>query len=670
MHTLRLALLCAAASCPAGAAFGQVVACGSSVRVGGPGGLPTPDFDQRRNALPSDGSMYCGPTSFANLMGYYALRGYPELFPSAPAFSWMNYDQVTDNIAAIGTAMGTSPSGGTGDAGIFDGGLQWMNDRGGPPLNWSQLLSSNVTPQAMYRVLQLGGTAAIAYGRYAQNASDGSWSWTGGHVVTLDRVDRLCPAPLQLFDWRVHYRDPATNEDPNDLDAQSTYATSVRPSRQINILYRLSDGTNETRPSFEFVVEGSPQTRRVWYTLVALAPELTLYRPFTIGTAWRFDPSIVFTGGPQPLDFDPGPVEDVAFGGEPGVAIVLRSQTNGGLTPVRLAAWDAVNNAQLAQVSLTGDTALMAVGRQGQVHVYNNGAVRTFRLNSGDSPSFSELGTPRAINLTFGSVVAMGFDDRHDQVLLLRSDAAVIRIGVDRLGVANGTMDTLSNGGAAAFAAEGRKRIAPGSSATAEDYWIGPLVPSTLGGADTLRRFTKGTGATLSQSEVLAPPLPPAGGPGSWTNSTAINDWSAADRGRLILQRGTQLQEVRKGSLFWGNVASSPWFGRTARGAAVASRSRSQIDRTQALPAVWNLLTPENDLVETPDCLADIGRTGGVEGPDGVLNNNDFVVFIDWFFAGNVGADRGTTGGVPGRDGQFNNNDFVVFIDQFFAGCG
>ncbi|HZW07520.1 MAG TPA: GC-type dockerin domain-anchored protein, partial [Phycisphaerales bacterium] len=66
---------------------------------------------------------------------------------------------------------------------------------------------------------------------------------------------------------------------------------------------------------------------------------------------------------------------------------------------------------------------------------------------------------------------------------------------------------------------------------------------------------------------------------------------------------------------------------------------------------------------------SDIGSTGGTDGGDGQLNNNDFVVFIDRFFAGDPRADVGVTGGLPGRDQAFNNNDFVVFIDQFFDGC-
>jgi len=64
---------------------------------------------------------------------------------------------------------------------------------------------------------------------------------------------------------------------------------------------------------------------------------------------------------------------------------------------------------------------------------------------------------------------------------------------------------------------------------------------------------------------------------------------------------------------------------------------------------------------------ADLGGVGGVPGADDRLDNNDFVVFIDLFFAQNALADQGSTGGVPGADGVWDNNDFVVFIDNFFT---
>ncbi|HZW07218.1 MAG TPA: GC-type dockerin domain-anchored protein, partial [Phycisphaerales bacterium] len=67
--------------------------------------------------------------------------------------------------------------------------------------------------------------------------------------------------------------------------------------------------------------------------------------------------------------------------------------------------------------------------------------------------------------------------------------------------------------------------------------------------------------------------------------------------------------------------------------------------------------------------VADVGAQGGSSHSDGRLDNNDFVVFIDLFFAGDPAADTGSTGGVPGGDGAFDNNDFVVFIDAFFGGC-
>jgi hypothetical protein len=66
---------------------------------------------------------------------------------------------------------------------------------------------------------------------------------------------------------------------------------------------------------------------------------------------------------------------------------------------------------------------------------------------------------------------------------------------------------------------------------------------------------------------------------------------------------------------------------------------------------------------------ADIAGQGADGNGDGILDNNDFIVFIDRFFLSDPRADYGSTGGVPGADGQFNNNDFVVFIDLFFAGC-
>ena len=68
-------------------------------------------------------------------------------------------------------------------------------------------------------------------------------------------------------------------------------------------------------------------------------------------------------------------------------------------------------------------------------------------------------------------------------------------------------------------------------------------------------------------------------------------------------------------------------------------------------------------------CKADIGSQGGVPGGDAQLNNNDFVVFIDYFFGHDPRADVGVQGGIQGSDGFFDSNDIVAFIDAFFIGC-
>lgn len=75
------------------------------------------------------------------------------------------------------------------------------------------------------------------------------------------------------------------------------------------------------------------------------------------------------------------------------------------------------------------------------------------------------------------------------------------------------------------------------------------------------------------------------------------------------------------------------------------------------------------NLIVPPCGEADVGIAGGAPGHDHRLDNNDFIAFIDLFFAQDPSADRGSAGGLPGSDGAFNNNDFIVFITQFFTGC-
>jgi WD40 repeat protein len=94
----------------------------------------------------------------------------------------------------------------------------------------------------------------------------------------------------------------------------------------------------------------------------------------------------------------------------------------------------------------------------------------------------------------------------------------------------------------------------------------------------------------------------------------------------------------------------------------------------------WQFVSP-NGLITTPPLGGfasytvppcgeiDLGRQGGELGADGILDNNDFIIFINLFFDQDPRVDVGVEGGARGSDGQFDNNDFIVFVNQFFFGC-
>ncbi|HYD01516.1 MAG TPA: GC-type dockerin domain-anchored protein [Phycisphaerales bacterium] len=66
---------------------------------------------------------------------------------------------------------------------------------------------------------------------------------------------------------------------------------------------------------------------------------------------------------------------------------------------------------------------------------------------------------------------------------------------------------------------------------------------------------------------------------------------------------------------------------------------------------------------------ADMAGQAAEPGGDALLDNNDFIGFIAWFFQNNMLTDLGHTGGLIGPDGRLDNNDFIAFVDLFFAGC-
>jgi hypothetical protein len=71
---------------------------------------------------------------------------------------------------------------------------------------------------------------------------------------------------------------------------------------------------------------------------------------------------------------------------------------------------------------------------------------------------------------------------------------------------------------------------------------------------------------------------------------------------------------------------------------------------------------------------ADIATTDGDPGPDNAIDNGDFSLFFQAFFADpsdplHLSADIANTDGDPGADGTVDNGDFSLFFSAFFVGC-
>ncbi|MBY0308469.1 MAG: hypothetical protein K2Q09_06980 [Phycisphaerales bacterium] len=170
-------------------------------------------------------------------------------------------------------------------------------------------------------------------------------------------------------------------------------------------------------------------------------------------------------------------------------------------------------------------------------------------------------------------------------------------------------------------------------------------------------------GATVSDVAFHAP---------TWHSGEPYSNapWTA-DRTSNALTFSTQPYSVNQNAnaLRWANMFN---FGFTTNVAPTNGDTTIGLFKPGAVPGAPVSVTASAVPVPTlgAQCTAaDIGSQGGLLGNDGVLDNNDFIVLIDRFFAADSRADFGRQGGLVGSDGQFDNNDFIAFIGLFFQGC-
>ncbi len=196
---------------------------------------------------------------------------------------------------------------------------------------------------------------------------------------------------------------------------------------------------------------------------------------------------------------------------------------------------------------------------------------------------------------------------------------------------------------------------------------------------------------------------------GSFTVGPNINDgracmWTISPEGNVSIQslhtEGINAQSsvaygvhggVQVGNVTINNLTrASVWFGNAntredplpilpvgttqteARGVYTTPTTITVVGMISRPGGNWNAVAWTKPNTPPPCSPADIGSAGGAPGPDGHLDNNDFIVFINDFFNQSPSADIGVAGGIAGHDSAFDNNDFIVFINLFFegqAGC-
>jgi hypothetical protein len=228
---------------------------------------------------------------------------------------------------------------------------------------------------------------------------------------------------------------------------------------------------------------------------------------------------------------------------------------------------------------------------------------------------------------------------------------------------------------------------------------LGPLPPgevelSTLGVA--LHPDATQVDTDLWLLDARGVPLPDAGNddgpdvPQSWAGASVLRRW---------LSPGEYLVAITDGNLATG--IPSPWDDArrdrpvTDEPGLLASSSPAApvnlsiratsggVSRTAVLfkQEAHQVVFIRLILGDTPICnAADIAQTDAAPGPDGCVDNGDFLLFVGSFFSADCvptcgatpphacnAADIAQTDAAPGPDGCVDNGDFLLFIGSFFS---
>lgn len=195
-----------------------------------------PDFDQdRAGVLPANGRCYCGPATLADLLGYAATHGYPDLDPGIPPLSWyqpFSYDTVSDLMFELGEEARVEPGEkdgdpcGTGTTKMYNALVARLGDRFTVrKISWSG--SRGFAPSAA-QIAKLGvidqSIGIVKYGRWAGEYDGETWVSNhrrGGHFEAVNQ------AIAHDGSIELGLRNPSNDDDGKALYTQSTFRTHI-----------------------------------------------------------------------------------------------------------------------------------------------------------------------------------------------------------------------------------------------------------------------------------------------------------------------------------------------------------------------------------------------------------------------------------------------------------
>ncbi|MCA9290934.1 MAG: hypothetical protein KDA25_07385 [Phycisphaerales bacterium] len=575
-----------------------------------------PDFDQKRSGLPNNGNMYCAPTSTLNFAAYVAAHGYPDMNPGIGNWQSANlYDLATFFDSVMGTFMSTGASGGTTLDGMMNGMGAWFQSSHGQFISIGLNASGGSSPRFdTLATFALQKNLVLARIGWYDTSAYPLISRTGGHITCLTRAVR------NGSQRGIGLNDPASDD--GNLNTQGTFARQ-NYSIQDESVFVFSGGIPVPRTMSKIVGYGSGYIDgyRVLIPLFGLTtnplPTLTqvlTYHPYGFGN-----------DAPAPnLTINLAGVAQF-FTMHPEALSALYSVQTGMAAPVStLYEVDLQTGVSTPVASQVGTGHGLAAGRQGLVYNVVN---QTLYCRNPHVPSTGIPSVPLP-----GPIVAMDYDDVHDQVVLLDTTNKKIYRYPASLQGGPTTIPLPSN------------TTLPGIPCITVNPTNGHAFYGSSGNGKVFEAYLDDAGAAVINPFLLLPAV------------VGTSGLQFDDLGRLFLVGDGS---VRAYSLANGigqalPGSASPFIGRPSGPQFALPRSRNNFDpATMSTPQEVETVLPTQFAPSVHDCSADINGSDFVDG-------TDLAALLAAWNTANYDADLDFNGVV-------NSADLAILLSQWGA---